>query len=119
MPFFSELIEAFSSKLVSFDRTMLIAAHGYDLSMEVTIVRSLLERRIDGVVLVGFEHHTASLEMLATRQVPVLSAWNYRADSAVSCVGADNFDAGYQVTQHLLAQGHRDIALLFPPTKKQ
>lgn len=114
---FSELIEAFAAKLSEFDKTMLIAAHGYDLEMEISIVRSLLERRIDGVALIGLEHHVAPLEMLAIRHVPVLAAWNYRENSPVSCVGADNFAAGRAVTQYLLDHGHRDIALLFPPTK--
>jgi len=39
---FSELIEAFSARLRERERTMLIASHGYDLPLEVAIVRSLL-----------------------------------------------------------------------------
>ncbi len=113
---FAELIQAFATRLLKHDRTMLIAAHGYDLALEVGIVRALLERRIDGVVLVGLNHETAPLEMLATRNVPVLAAWNYRADSLIPCVGADNYEAGFEVTRHLRQMGHRDIALVFPPT---
>lgn len=113
---FAELIQAFSARLRHYDRIMLIAAHGYDLSLEVAIIRSLLERRIDGVAIIGLEHNRASLEMLAARQVPVLATWNYRADSAISCVGANNYDAGFRVTRYLVEHGHHDIALLFPPT---
>ena len=113
---FSELIEAFSERLRERERTMLIASHGYDLPLEVAIVRSLLERRIDGVVLIGFDHDSIPLEMLAQRGVPAISAWNYRQNSALACVGADNFAAGATVTEHLLDLGHRDIAFLFPET---
>jgi len=113
---FSELIEAFSERLRERERTMLIASHGYNLPLEVAIVRSLLERRIDGVVLIGFDHDPIPLEMLAQRGVPAISAWNFRADSALPCVGADNRSAGAQVTEHLLDLGHRDIAFLFPET---
>lgn len=112
---FAELIEAFAAELRKHDRTMLIAAHGYDLSLEVAIIRSLLERRIDGVALIGQEHETASLEMLAVRNVPVLAAWNYRADSPIPCIGADNIEAGFRVASYLLDRGYEDIALLFPP----
>ena len=114
---FSELIQAFSARLRLHDRIMLIAAHGYDLSLEVAIIRSLLERRIDGIAMIGLEHNQASLEMLNTRHVPVLAAWNYRADSAIPCVGADNYDAGFKVARYLVQRGHEDIALLFPPTR--
>ena len=115
---FSELIQAFAARLREHDRTMLIAAHGYDLSLETAIVRSLLERRIDGVALIGFEHETAPLEMLAVRNVPVLVMWNYRSDSPLPCIGSDNFDAARQAAVHLVENGHEDIALLFPPTQQ-
>ncbi|MEW7006162.1 substrate-binding domain-containing protein [Lentilitoribacter sp. EG35] len=114
---FAELIQAFSSRLLTHDRTMLIAAHGYNPSLEVGIVKSLLDRRIDGVALIGVEHEKAPLEMLAARGVPVLAAWNYRKNSSIPCVGADNFEVGYRAAKHLTKMGHHDIALVFPPTK--
>ncbi len=114
---FAELIEVFGGRLREHDRTMLIASHGYDLNLEVAIVRSLLERRIDGVVLIGFDHDEIPLDMLAQRYVPVISAWNYRANSSLPCVGTDNREAGAIVTQHLLDLGHRDIAFVFPETE--
>jgi len=111
---FAELIEAFSARLRDFDRTMLIAAHGYDLDLEVAIVRSLLERRIDGIALVGFDHAAVSMNMLQQRDVPVISVWNFREETYIPCVGADNAAAARTVVRHVLDLGHRDIALLFP-----
>ena len=113
---FAELIDAFATKLREYDRTMLIAAHGFDLSMEAAIIRSLLERRIDGVAMIGLDHHTPPLEMLATRGVPVLAAWNFRSDSDIPCVGANNFEAGRSAARELVAFNHKDIAFFFPPT---
>ena len=112
---FSELIEAFANRLREQDRTLLIAAHGYALDLEVAIIRSLLERRIDGVALIGLDHNIVAMDMLATRDVPVVSVWNYRGDSALPCIGADNFEAGYRVTKHLIERGHRKIGLVLPP----
>lgn len=111
---FSELIEAFSAQLQVHDRTMLIASHGYDLSKEVGIVRSLLERRIDGIALIGLDHDSVPLNMLEQRRIPLLSIWNYRKDSAIPCVGADNYEAGYIASKHLCDLGHKDISFLFP-----
>ena len=113
---FAELIEAFSSRLLHHDRTMLIAAHGYDLEREVGIVRSLLERRIDGIALIGFDHAEVPLNMLEQRNVPVISIWNYSQTSNIPCIGADNVEAGYLVTRHLLNLGHHDICFVFPDT---
>ncbi|MEM7216343.1 MAG: substrate-binding domain-containing protein [Pseudomonadota bacterium] len=114
---FAEMIEAFSVRLQEKDRTMLIAAHGYDLELETAIVRSLLERRIDGIALVGFDHGNVALNMLAQRDVPVISIWNYEQNAPLPCVGADNRLAGQLVAEHLAQLGHRDIALVFPETR--
>ena len=114
---FAELIEAFSARLQEKDRTMLIAAHGYDLAMETGIVRSLLERRIDGIALIGFDHEAVPFNMLAQRDVPVISVWNYHEDSKIPCIGTDNYQAAEIVTRHLIDLGHRDIAFVFPETK--
>lgn len=114
---FAEFVEAFSTRLRHHDRTMLIASHGYDLSMEISIVRSLLERRIDGVVLIGFDHDAVALSMLADRNVPVIFAWNYDADSKFSCIGAQNQQAGQLITQHIIDLGHTDICFIFPDTQ--
>ena len=111
---FAELIEAFSTRLQERDRTMLIAAHGYDLTLETAIVRSLLERRIDGIALVGFDHNSVALNMLEQRDVPVISIWNYQKDATLPCIGADNIHAGHLIADHIAALGHQDIALVFP-----
>lgn len=110
---FAEMIEAFSTELLQHDRTMLIAAHGYDLIREVAIIRSLLERRIDGIALVGLDHESVPLNMLKQRDVPVITIWNYSKNSALPCIGADNFEAGRMVSDHLLALGHSDISFIF------
>ncbi len=114
---FAELIEAFSVGLQDHDRTMLVASHGYDLGKEVSIIRSLLERRTDGVVLVGLDHEAVSMNMLMQRDVPVISVWNYRADSAMPCIGVDNFKAGKLAASRAVQSGYRDIVLLFPDTE--
>jgi LacI family transcriptional regulator len=114
---FAELIEAFSGQLRQHERNMLIASHNYNQDLEVSIIRSLLERRIDGVALVGHDHSTAALEMLKVRDVPVIALWNFRKRSSIPCIGADNAAAAALITRHLIDLGHTDIAFLFPDTQ--
>ena len=114
---FAEFIEAFSNRLREHDRTMLIASHGYDLSLEVPIIRSLLERRIDGVAMVGLDHDPIPMSMLSDRGVPVVSVWNYKPDSEIPCIGAPNRQAAELITSHLINLGHSDICFIFPDTQ--
>ena len=113
---FSELIAAFSNQLLEHDRTMLVASHNYDLTQEVSIIRSLLERKIDGIALVGQHHLSSAIEMLQVRSVPVVALWGYHSQATIPFVGADNRLAAHKVTQHLLDYGHTDIAFIFPET---
>ena len=113
---FAEFVEAFSNRLRLHERTMLIASHGYDLTLEVPIIRSLLERRIDGVVMIGFDHDPISLSMLKDRDVPVILAWNFKADTQIPCIGASNQQVATLITQHLIDLGHTDIGFIFPDT---
>ncbi len=113
---FSEMIEAFANRLLVHDRTMLIASHNYDLKLELSIIRSLLERRIDGVALVGHDHAAASLDMLKVRDVPVIALWGNQNSDDLPFIGADNQRAAEMVTRHLIELGHTDIAFLFPDT---
>jgi LacI family transcriptional regulator len=114
---FSELIDAFSAHLHANDRTMLIASHNYDLEREVGIVRSLLERRIDAIALVGRDHPPAALEMIHLRGIPVVSLWNAVGVSGIPSIGTDNRQGAFDITQHLIDLGHKSIALLFPDTE--
>lgn len=113
---FAELIEAFTAQLQLHERTVLIASHNYDLQQEVDIIRSLLERRIDAIALVGRDHSDVALEMLALREVPVFTLWNTSKNSLLPSIGTDNFAAARKVAQHLVDLGHKHIALLFPET---
>lgn len=114
---FSELIEAFSNELYLHDRTMIIASHNYDLMREVSIVRSLLERRIDGIALVGRDHDIAAVEMLKVRDVPAVALWNSTGMTSIPTIGTDNYQSAFDITQHLVDLKHQDIALLFPDTQ--
>jgi len=113
---FSELIAAFSNRLLQHDRTMLVASHNYDLTLEVSIIRSLVERRIDGIAVVGQHHLDSAIDMLGVRHIPVIALWGYHQQPVIPFVGADNSLAAFKVTKHLLDLGHHDIAFIFPDT---
>lgn len=122
---FSEMLQAFSSALATHGRTMLIAAHGYDLAREAVLVHSLSEQRVDALALIGLEHRPETLAQIERQGIPAAMLWNYRPrqDRGQNrgqdrgqdwgqdwpCIGFDNELAGRMAAEHLLALGHRDI----------
>ncbi len=112
---FAEVIQAFSDSVDAHGFTILVATHNYSLEREYAVLRKLLEHRVDGVALIGLEHSDETYGLIAHQNIAAISIWNYDAQTRLSCVGADNKEAGQLAARHLLSLGHRDIAMLFPP----
>lgn len=112
---FAEMVQAFSESVDQQGFTILLATHGYDLEREYSVLRKMLEHRVDGVALVGTNHAQETFDLLAQNDTPSISLWNFEEDTSLACVGPKNIDAGRLIAKHVLAQGHRDVALVFPP----
>ncbi len=112
---FAELVQAFSDAVSQSGFTILLATHGYDLDLEYAVVRKMLEHRVDGLALVGLEHAAETFLLIDRQQTPSILLWSHAADAPLPCVGADNFEAGFTIGQHIVNLGHRDVGALFPP----
>ncbi len=115
---FAEVIQSFSDAVDEAGFTILLASHGFDLEREYSILRKFLEHRVDGIALIGLDHRDATFNLIDQQDVPALAIWNYDAGSRISCIGAENTQAGRLAAQHLIDLGHRDIALVFPATEE-
>ncbi|MGC1503432.1 MAG: substrate-binding domain-containing protein [Sulfitobacter sp.] len=112
---FAEVIQAFSDAVGDSGFTILLGTHNYDDKREYDVLRKFLEHRVDGVALVGLRHSEEVYRLIESQQTPAVSLWNYAPVSRIPCVGADNYDAGRTIAQHVLSVGHRKVATLFPP----
>jgi DNA-binding LacI/PurR family transcriptional regulator len=73
---------------------------------------SLVGRRIDGILLTnGGDISPEVIADIYATGIPVVLIENH-VDQPVSAVVADNFQAGYSATSHLLELGHRRIGIL-------
>jgi len=109
--------EAFVRALVSFQErlrgagyTMVTANAGYDLKDELREATFLLERGVDGLMLVGDIHHADLYDLIGRKKVPFVQA--FTLSKAHHCVGFDNKAAGVRVAQYLMSLGHRRIGLV-------
>lgn len=112
---FAEVVQAFSDSVAAEGFTILLASHGYDQQQEYAILRKFLEHRVDGIALTGLDHDAAVFQLIDSQQVPAVLMWNYAEDAVYPSVGASNELAGRLISQHVLEQGHRDIACMFAP----
>jgi LacI family transcriptional regulator len=91
---------------------LLLACHEFDLGNEFKVARSLIERGVDGIVLIGAEHDEALFALLADLEIPYLLTWSLDRSGRHPCVGFDNRVAAIRVANYLVDIGHREFAMI-------
>lgn len=76
------------------------------------VPRMLLERDMDGVLLVGAFVDATITRLMQQRTVPVVLVDGYADDNLYDSVVTDNFRGAYEAVSHLIAAGHRRIGLV-------
>ena len=111
-PIFAAATQALAHELASRGYTLLLATHEYEPAAELAAARALLERGVDGLVLVGMDHDPDLYRMLAQSGVPYELAWSVDPSGYHHCVGVPHRLASMRLTQHLLDLGHRQFAAI-------
>ncbi|WP_301111918.1 LacI family DNA-binding transcriptional regulator [Microbacterium sp.] len=83
-----------------------------DAGRESEAVRAFLQRRVDGLILTTASDHPEYLPLLRERGLPVVYVDREPVEPDVDSVASDNRAGAAAATAHLLAHGHRRIALL-------
>jgi LacI family transcriptional regulator len=109
---FANTVHALQKSLDEAGYTLLLASHGFDPEVEARVTRALIERGVDGLVLLGTSHHPSVFRMIDTHQVPYVLTWALDSGTRHPCIGFDNRAAAIRVTRHLLDLGHREFAMI-------
>lgn len=112
---FAAGVVTLQQRLEEYGYTLLIANSGNDPELEARQVRKLVERGVDGVVLVGFRHRRETYDLLAKMRVPYVNTYVTRRNSHHPCIGFDQQAAAAQVVDYLIDLGHSEIGLICPP----
>jgi len=109
---FASGVNAVENRLADAGYTLLLAITNYDLGHEYEQVQALIERGVDGLILVGRDHHPDTLNLLARQNCPFVTTWTYAPQAVHPCVGFDNAEAARRITEHLLDLGHTRIGVI-------
>ena len=116
-PTFSEGVQGFERALEAAGYTLLIASCDYDSAREMRQVRTLVERGVEAVMLVGGLHAPGLYEFLQARDIPYVNTWVYDPDARAPNCGFDNVEAARHLTGYLLDLGHRRLAMIAGRTR--
>lgn len=76
-------------------------------------INVLLTRQIEGIIYIGF-HMRDVAPIIEGINIPIVCTYCYSSAGHYS-VNCDDFMGGYEITKHLLENGHRNIGLITGP----
>lgn len=112
-PAFAELLEAMESALSAAGKTVLLGVGREDVARQARALNTLAEYRPDAVIVCPVAHSTvADLAALAATGTAVVQVTREVDDAPFDFAGADDRAGVMLAVDHLVALGHRRIAML-------
>lgn len=110
-PAFADSIHTLQQTLWGLNYQLVVASHEYVPEREYEIVRAIVERGVDGVILVGAEHDEEIFDLMRQRKLPLVLTWCPDQVRYGHGVGFSNRKAAYDLTTTVLEHGHTLIAV--------
>lgn len=116
-PAFAEMIRGVEETAASQGITLLLANSAEDPKREARAVQTLLERRVDGLILArAAGSGPEALSEFANHDTPLVLMDRLSADP-YDQVGVENREPIMELVEHLVAQGHERILLIAGDTR--
>jgi LacI family transcriptional regulator len=109
---FATLIEALQHDLAAAQYTLILCCMDAAAELRLQQARTLVERGVECLVLVGEAHPDALFDLLRSQNVPYVITYTSGRDPRHTCIGFDNYAASTRLTEHLLDLGHRAFGMV-------
>jgi len=109
---FAEGINAFERLAQSLGYTFILAVSHNDPVQHYNLVIRMIERGVDGLLLVGNDHEAAVFDRLEKASVRHVCTWTFDEGARAPNIGFDNALAMHDLVDHLIEQGHRKFGML-------
>jgi len=111
-PLFAEMVQSLTEALDARGYQVMLGEIGYARSREDALLRAIVGRRPDGIVLTGVMHSEEGRRMLLASGIPVVETWDFTATPIDMLVGLSHERLGEAVCAYLHQRGRRRLALI-------
>lgn len=115
-PYFSSIAKATEEYMSKHGYNVIICNTDEDLDREITYIKTLYEKRVDGLMIAsalkGNEKTAAELERIYNGSIPTLIIDREISGLSLPTVTSDNFGGAYDATSHLIRLGHKRIGVI-------
>ncbi len=110
--FFSHIARIIEDEAAKLGYTVLFGSSDEDAGKMERVVFSLLNKGVDGMIIVPCEKSEHVIDELVKRNVPIVLLDRLVPEINVSCVVLNNFNATYSATKHLLEAGYKSPCMM-------
>lgn len=111
-PFFADFVRHFEGQIVAREQEMMLAISEHSSSQMQQCIRRMLQRGVDGIVMLESEIATQSYETVLHNLVPLVTMNRLLVEPGVSDVAIDSSPGTSAAVAHLCELGHTRIAFL-------
>ena len=111
-PFFSEILQGIEDSAQEGGYSLFIATSLRDPQREQKIVHTMMEHRVDGIIICSTSFSAAQGRHLLDYGFPIVVVNNQSAEGFRYSIYHDDVDGSRQMTRHLIHLGHRRIAYI-------
>ena len=105
-PFFSQLARILEDEATKRGYTVLFGSSDEDTEKMNRVVSNLINKGVDGLIIVPCENSEKSIASLVDNNVPIVLFDRYFPEINVSYVALNNYNATYTATKYLLDSGY-------------
>lgn len=116
-PFYSKIIEGIEEQLINNNLNLLTNVLRKEQIEALEIPKMVKEKNVDGLILLGYMPEEF-VDMVAGKGLPVVAVDNYLQNKSVSSIVMDDVAGAYAAVSHLIKTGHKHIAYLSGPSKR-
>lgn len=111
-PYFSEILQGIEEVAQGNNYSLFMAASQRDPEREATIIQSMRQHRVDGVIICSTTFSDKQSEHFSKYGIPVVVVNNQAAEDYRYSIYHDDVNGSRQLTMHLIKLGHRKIGYL-------
>lgn len=111
-PYYMNIAKGIESVLSPLGFSLLFSSTDYDTSKEIKILEVLQEQQVSNVFLATSIKDSDQLNKFIKNGLNIIMVDTMVEDLNCSCVTENNYSATYKLTEELIANGHKRIALV-------
>lgn len=111
-PFYARITRTIEHYAEKEGYSIIVCSSDEDQEREKRLIRMLLDRQVDGVIMTSTLNNSEELHSLFPKDYPLVLFDRYLANSQANYVGVNNILATEDAVCHFIAKGHKNIGFL-------